>query len=378
MTLLSLSNIDQAYAYLDPIPFIANFNESLDEDGLEKSFRKTARDFEGVNGKLVISEKNELALDISSDYAEYRNIQADETTPAYEYMEPHPSILGGPVTKAYFIRRPSGRTSICLSFSHVLTDGYGLFLFMVCWASNARGEKAPKPICDRSILVSPESKEKITETPNNGLMKNSGLILVEKKEDIPNLYWDERILLRDSAEWRELNNVEGLSFNDMICARLWREAARDSRNKTSTFVCYVDIRRHVPSLGPLYFGNAVLVTSITKTVGDICSAKIEEVAYWIKEAVEKAPTKRELALKEIGMLRDYYGPDVFKRVITYTNDGIAVTNMSRAPIDALNFDRGIPVGIEVNLPKPRALWGIILPKGNDIKIMVTKSMPEEG
>jgi hypothetical protein len=52
-----------------------------------------------------------------------------------------------------------------------------------------------------------------------------------------------------------------LSPSDLLTARLWKEGTKDLAGPTS-LACPVDIRRHHGKLGPLFFGNAILMSSV--------------------------------------------------------------------------------------------------------------------
>jgi hypothetical protein len=232
--------------------------------------------------------------------------------------------------------------------SHVVGDGYSTFLFLTAWAARVRGDAPITPLCDRTILTNPSAR-----VPGHEILgdyfAHAGFFIVENDEPVQRLRWhfEERSLASLCSK------VPGLSSNDVLCATLWKEFLTNHQGAEATFSCVIDLRRFRPDLGPLFFGNAVLMAPTTRATKDVQSGSLAEVGEWIREAVDAAPKRIDAAIAELESARVSHGLAFFRRVRSMHKRAYAVTNLSRLPYGVLDFGSGSPVEFEAgNLPPP--------------------------
>jgi hypothetical protein len=369
---LPLSAIDHVYASpaIDPIPFVLRYGAELDPDRVVAAFWETAHDFLGVAGTLAAVDDHTLAFDLSRDRADVQVLCPEPGVSASSLVEPLVTTVGGPLARAYVIHEPGGSTSIALNMAHVVADGYGYLLFMIAWAARARGADAPSPNCDRSILSAPQARTAGARRFPPGNLPHSGFVLLERDARAPRLRFEERMRSVSGAEWQRGPGSQRVSFNDLLCASLWKEMIASEPDELTTFICYVDIRRHVPRLGPLYFGNAILSAAVTEVAGVVRASPVAELASRIRDAVRAVPERIGAALAELETLRAAHGLEVVPRLRTFSPSGLAVTNMSRAPFAAVDFGAGPPIGIDLAAEPPRCRGCVVLPAGEQLKLIV--------
>jgi hypothetical protein len=147
------------------------------------------------------------------------------------------------------------------------------------------------------------------------------------------------------------SEVAGLSFNDALCAALWKEdVARRAEDGDAGLCFVVDFRRFRRELGPLFFGNAVLMATLTRPAQEVARAPLAEVGQWIRQAVSDTPGRIDAAVAELESARATYGLDLFKRVRGAYTHAYAVTNLSRIPHETLDFGAGAPAEFEIGQP----------------------------
>lgn len=369
-----LSAIDHVYASpaLDPIPFLLRFRSELDPERIVAAFWDTAREFCGVAGTLARIDDHTLGFDVSQDRAEVRVLRAEAGVPSGALFQPLVTEMGGPLARAYVIRETDGTTSIGITLAHVVADGYGCLLFLAAWAARARGAKGPVPICDRSILSAPEARATGATPPPPGNLPESGFVLLERDVRDARLRWEELRLSPASEEWARVESAQRLSFNDLLCARLWKEAVVRKDEDLTTFICYVDVRRQLGAVGQLYFGNAVLAASVTEEMGVVRRTPVAELAKRIRDAVAAVPGRLGAAVAELEVLLAARGLGVVPLFRTFSPTGFAVTNMSRAPFSMLDFGAGPPLEVEVPAEPPHCQGCVVMPAGHDLRLLVAK------
>jgi hypothetical protein len=363
MSLVELSAIDHAFMHDsgDPSTFVMRLPYEVDVERLAGPFRETARACEGAAGVLVVRD-NTGFIDLSRDACVIEERSAGGDTPLLDCAYMVKTELGLPLAHARITHLGKERgTAISFSLNHAVGDAYSTVMFMAAWAARARGELAPPFKCDRSILTNPAARTRDFEV--RGIrMPHSGFTILPREEPKQRMRWHFEERLRS-----ELGAVgSGLSFNDALCATLWKEdVARRAGDGDASFNFLVDFRRFRSNLGPLFFGNAVLVATVTRPAKEVLNASVVEVGQWIRQTLADAPGHIDAAVAELESARATLGTDFFKRLRGIYNHAYAVTNLSRMPHEALNFGGGPPVEFELGVPPQWCPSCAVLP-GRDV------------
>jgi hypothetical protein len=372
---VALSALDHVVAdkLAGPIQLVFEFPAQLDARRLVDAYHETAQRYVGVASTLMRIDEHTLGLRLSPDASVIRVTDDGPEAPLHACVDPAGTGFGEPLARARIVNRGSRGTAIGFSLAHAVADGYGFFLFLAAWAARTRGVDLPRPNCDRTLLTRPEARGQGTAPSAGGPLPMSGFTVVEREEP-PLRFAIETRLLPPTDPSRQKQGAPGyFSSNDLLAASLWMEAMEGVSFATTTFASPVDVRRHRPELGPFYFGNAFLHASIARRTADVRSASVAEVAGWIRAAVAEVPARLDGALAELERLWSSQGLAILPRVYGYPPDtGFLVSNMTRVPIQALDFGAGPPVRLE-HLPAPAyARMAFVLPDVDDVRVLLAR------
>ncbi len=372
MSLVPLSAIDHVFIYgsSDPSTFVMRLPAGLDVGRLVDTFHETARACQGAAGVLVARDRT-CYLDLSRHAAEIEEYSVSSERPLRECAWLVPAEIGAPLVRARIIHVGTERAvALSLSLSHAVADAYSTFLFLAAWAARARGEAALPFNCDRTFLTNAAARALPYEIRGQRF-ENAGFTILEREEPLVRLRWHFEERLRSELAPED----SGLSFNDALCATLWKEdVARRGGRADAKFCFTVDFRRFRPQLGPLFFGNAVLVATISRPAAEVARAPIGEVGQWIRQAVADAPSRIDAAVAELESARATYGLELFKRVRAIYTHAYAVTNLSRIPQDTLNFGTGAPREFHLGVPPQWCPSCAVLPGGDASHMRIAASV----
>lgn len=372
MPIEPLATLDYVFASeaYHPTHLILRFAAELDVDGLRTSFIATAREFVGVHATLTRLDERTLAFDLSREAAEVTVVDAEPEKPLGLCGSTIRTSIGEPLARAQVTRLGAGGTVIAFALSHAVADGYSYFLFLRAWAARARGAAFPPPTCNRAALDPSHGGIPASD----GRLTHSGFVLEDSPRRAMRMEerWVEPSVLNVSCA--EPGDKPAVSENDVLGALLWKECLAGSELAESTFTCPVDVRRHRPNLGPLFFGNASFVASLTLPTEHLRRASVEEVARRIRAAVDAVPTHIDAALQELDHVRRSRGLSVLPSFRSVpSNGGFFITNLSRIPIDVLDFGGGPPLALEpASWPAPMDCGCAVLRVGEKLRLLMAR------
>ena len=163
-----------------------------------------------------------------------------------------------------------------------------------------------------------------------------------------------------------------LFYNDVITAFLWKKYItkwNEGKNNPVTYVsCPFDYRRVLRILPRTYFGNALCCATASIDYENLVHASLGKLALLIRKAVGQVKEDYVLgSLEALGSLRRQRGLAAMEEIhVMHPQDGLVVTNISRLPVQNLEFDSGIPTGFQALSSAPRA--AAILPAQDGVDI----------
>jgi hypothetical protein len=148
----------------------------------------------------------------------------------------------------------------------------------------------------------------------------------------------------------EVKNVSAGSFteNDLITARLWKDSIpfwkKGTANPKIYITCPFDFRRVLTNFPKNYFGCALGFATATIDFQELVPASLADLALLIKNAVSKLKADYILnALNTLETLRQQAGLRAMEAVhLRHPEFGMIVTNLTRLPIQGLDFGAGAP------------------------------------
>ncbi len=235
-------------------------------------------------------------------------------------------------------------TLIGVSFSHLLGDGFSFFnTLRVLSELILKGSTSEVPFfIDRSMLTGGAYNREVN---TKRLFDETGYVMPRPPQPIS--YIDEQIQYSNSEltplkrEAMQLN--PRITNNDIVMADLLRRFHTSTPlgpNGELIVRCPVDYRRIYLQLPKNYFGNALKDAVAVFDPRAFAKLSLGEVACVIRDAIDSiTPETIELELACFEDLRQNYGSEVFE---TIGCPGLLVSNLSKLPLQTLDFGFGTP------------------------------------
>jgi shikimate O-hydroxycinnamoyltransferase len=384
MKTIPLTPIDHIFTGIGsyPIEFVFAYRDTIDPDRLLASLSEVVRHFVPVGSRLAQVSENTYALQQSDDGAQFQATESSATfgdpETRYSFLDPVNSVVGEPLTRIKLSQTPEGSV-IGVSMSHAVGDGFSYFYFLSAWARLFRGDTINEPFNGRDLLIPEHQTRTVNVTPSD-VLSDSGIFWDERRRAIARerIHWDRFHLSREKlgellAE-AQADADARLSFNDVIAAHLWKTyiAKWDSDNgEETTYVsCPVDVRRIIKGFPRTFFGNAVGLATRSLERGALAEAPLGRLTSIIRAAVASVDeTYMRNALSTLGAMRLQEGLAVLEENhVIHPRSGILITNLSRLPIQEIEFDAGPPVGFDILTPAVRG--AVVLPADGGVDIRV--------
>ncbi len=261
---------------------------------------------------------------------------------------------------------------LSVNMAHCLVDGYSFFYLLGFWA-RASHESLSKRII-AYFLASPKHKRELTSPPINSnfevpsdvddwLFHSTGLSYANPRQGFAaeNIKWSQFKITKDQI--REACDHQfshpkdlGLSWHDLVSVLVWQKSAelwpqQDRLRLTTAF----DFRRVFTQINSRYFGNAVLGAGLEKTLEEVQSQNILELAKSVRRStINFNATTVEKGLKSLAIMWSKHGNEFSSRChVSHPDKGLLVTNLTRLPTNQLNFGSGPPSRVVALTPAPR-------------------------
>ncbi|KAJ3677184.1 hypothetical protein LUZ60_002908 [Juncus effusus] len=238
-------------------------------------------------GALFVVARSDITLDDFNDFAPSTEMRNMFVPPA---GSPDPPCVLLMLQVTYF---KCGGVALGTAMHHTVIDARSAFHFIETWSSIARGEPnyTPPPCLDRTLIQARPDPIVLFDHPE---YKSNPKSLVPSGASAPYV----SSILKISK--KQVNALK-LRCSDMIGARVsgfraivalvWRCIclARKLASGTETrLYTMIDMRsRTNPPLPPTYFGNAVIRTSVSASVGDVISSPVSNVAKKLRGATNQ-------------------------------------------------------------------------------------------
>ncbi|NIN71682.1 MAG: hypothetical protein GTO46_07075 [Gemmatimonadetes bacterium] len=384
MTSIPLTPIDHIFTGVGsyPIEFVFAYGDTIDPDRLLASLQAATRHFVPVRSRLATVSDDTYALQESDEGVHFQLSESSATfgdpEARYSFLDPVNSVPGEPLTRIKLSQTPEGSV-LGVSMSHAVADGFSYFFFLSSWARLFHGGAVIEPFNGRELLI-PEPQARRDEVTTADVLSDSGIFWDERRRAIARdrIHWDRFHLSREQQS--ELLAEAGpdadarLSLNDVISAHLWKTYIAkwdgDDGEKTTYVSCPVDVRRIIKGFPRTYFGNAVGLATRSLERRALAEAPLGRLASIIRSAVASVDeTYMRNALSTLEAMRLREGLTVLEENhVIHPRSGILITNLSRLPVQEIEFDAGPPVAFDILTPAARG--AVVLPAadGADIRV----------
>jgi len=384
MKTLPLSPIDHVFTGVGsyPIEFVFAYENTIDSTRLRSSLDETLEQFWPLCSKLIKVSEHSYGLQPADDGLSFETTSSSETFEGAKdfsrFLDSVHSIEGEPLTKIRLTQTPRGSV-LGVSISHALVDGFSYFHFLSSWSRAFQGKRFLSPSHQRDLLIPQASDHQMLVTPDDVLTR-CGVFWGEKRRAFSRGQIHEERLLISKDTMKELlaeaqkETKVPLFHNDVITAFLWKRCITKwnaSKNNPIMYVsCPFDYRRVLRILPRIYFGCAVCVTTASIDYESLVHASLGKLALLIRKAVGQVKQDYILgSLRTLESLRQQRGLAAMEEIhVMHPQDGFLVTNISRLPIQSLEFGSGTPTGFQALSSSRRAAAILPAQDGVDIRI----------
>jgi len=381
-TTIPLSPIDHIFTGVGsyPIEFVFVYKDFIDEKKLRDSLENTLTYFPPaastlkIEGEQYVFEPHEpgYSLKIAT-----HKINFDKTTKREVFLDPVSTKEGEILTRIQLTNTPGGSV-LGVSISHAIVDGFSYFHFLSSWARVFNNLEIFPPSHERDLLMRPI--ERLEQIGSKEILEYAGLFYdrprVEIKRD--QLIWQTIHL--SSAELKiKLTEAQQdcksrLSFNDVIVATLWKkymqEWSKTDEDHMTYISCPFDYRRLLKDFPKTYFGNAVALATTPLSYERLMKSSLGELSMLVRKNIGQVNEEYiDAGLNALVCLREEFGVASFENVhVAHPENGLLVTNLSRLPVNQIEFGAGPPVKYEILTPANRG--AVILPDTDGVQVRV--------
>ncbi|NIN67900.1 MAG: hypothetical protein GTO63_24975 [Anaerolineae bacterium] len=364
------------------IEFVFAYQDRIDPGDLRRSLDRTLEHFWPLRSKLTRIAEHSYGFQPADDGLIFETSRSSEifedTDDVSHFVDSVHSVEGEPLTRIKLTQTPRGSV-LGLSISHALVDGFSLFHFLTSWSRVFQGQRILNPSCERELLTTETPELQGLVTPDEVLAR-CGLFWAGKRPPVSREQLrEERLLFSKEAMNELLAEAEEdcgvpLFHNDVLTAYLWRQCLTQwekGDGSPITYVsCPVDFRRILRTVPRTYFGNALCSATASIDYEGLVGASLGKLALLIRKAVSQVRQDYVSgSLQTLERLRHQRGLAVMEEIhVVPPQHGMLVTNVSRLPMQSLDFGGGIPTAFRALSSTQRAAG--ILPAEDGVEIRV--------
>jgi hypothetical protein len=245
--------------------------------------------------------------------------------------------------RLFFLKAIRFRNGLVLvpKLSHLAGDGYSYFLFLSTLAALARPSLVPFKARFLKLAVKPNhQRTALRDFLFRGAAPKppaQGSPLTVACDEIPRR--DVQAVIRDAA-----SSALRISTNDVLSALAMKKlikAGADRWAEEVRLAIPIDVRRKLEEYGRGFFGNGLLFHTLTFKRNHLENSPIGEIAGMIRKSMPLL--SKEAYLKFLMGLEETISAGRLEELRPYDPErGCLVTNLSKLPLDRLDFGTGSP------------------------------------
>jgi hypothetical protein len=357
MKRINISQVDTVFSSGSyPIEFLFYFARPISTKRLRSGLRRLSPLFwpafgEYRDGRIMFSRYRE------EDFFDEETV--DREFNIREIEEPITEILSRfalpELERLFFLKAIRFRNGLVLlpKMSHLAGDGYSYFLFLSALAALTRSSIVPFGTLFLRLALRPHHRRTALRD-----FLFQGEAPRPPRPQSPLTVTDAEIPRRDvQAVIREAVSAAGtrISANDVLSALALKRFIQDggfSRAGDIRLTIPIDVRGKVKEYGRGYFGNGLMFHTLTLKKESLQNSPSREIAGEIRKSLPLL--SRETYIDYLKSLEETISAGGLEELRPYDPErGCLVTNLSRLPLDKLDFGTGpprlsIPLTVERN------------------------------
>ena len=383
MSAVPLSPIDHVFTGTGsyPIEFVFEYAGHISAKELKSSLESVLKMFPPAQGSLEVGTDGLFRFNSSSTSWKFEEVQSDQifsqTSERECFIDPVFTFEGEPLLRVRLSQTPTGSV-LGVSFSHSVVDGFSYFYFLTAWAKQFHRKQVLPPSHERQLLIKTDTDNKAISAKD--VLQKAGLFLDRERQDIDrdHLIWEtisfSKAELAEMLESAQASCDVRLSYNDVIVAKLWQKYSeqwnKESENHDVYISCPFDFRRLLKEFPKNYFGNAVTLATTSIGIEQLKEASLADLALMIRKNISLVNESYiNGGLSTLYGLNKQHGIKINESIhVAHPSSGLLVTNLSRLPVNEIEFDAGPPIRYEILTPANRA--AVILPAEDGVQVRV--------
>ena len=346
MIKVNISQVDALFANgIYPIEFLFYFKEGLNTKKIRNALKKLSSVFWPMFGEYkdgVISYEKYVEGDCYDK--EVVNQEFAIPTTEKERLEVY-SQYSLPDTKKLFqlkITQFENGMILVPKMKHLAGDGYSYFYFLSSLAVLSQHTLLPSKSSLMQIFTKPHHRR--TALKNFSF---KGIDLNPSQQNSQYTIAVDEISRRDVQslirEVSESKNFQ-ISTNDVLSAMAVKKLVGAQKEFEGEFVeltIPIDVRRQVKEYGRRFFGNGIMLNKMRLKKENIENLPTEEIAVQIRKSMPSV--SKQSYVDYLTMLEEIISERKTEKFRPFDPaSGFLVTNISRLPVDKLNFGTGPP------------------------------------
>jgi hypothetical protein len=341
-----ISHVDALFSNgIYPIEFLFYFKKRLETRKIRSALKNLSSVFWPLmgeyNGGVITSKKYVEEMFFDEQEIEKKFTVPDTDRDKYAFFSQY-SLSD--LNQLFFLKVFHFRNGSIMipKMNHLAGDGYSYFFLLSILAQFSSSTIIPFKSFITKYFIKPNH--------NRIALKDFSFMGIEL---LPVAQEDNYEIEFEKIDRKELRSVikevssqqkKRISMNDILTAIAFKRIL-DKQTKfmgeTVDLTIPIDIRRHVKEYGVKFFANGIMLHKLTFNRGYVENAIAEELAIQIRKSMPEV--SRETYINYLNNLETIIlNKDSNKYKPFDPSSGCLITNISRLPVDKLNFGSGIP------------------------------------
>jgi hypothetical protein len=341
-----ISQVDALFANgAYPIEFLFYFRDGINTKKFRNALKKISSVFWpafGEYGDGIISFENYAEENFISAETVDRNFiipeSEEERLELYtQYRLPDTKRLA-----LLKITQFKNGTILVPKMKHLAGDGYSYFYFLSSLAALTRHNLLPSKSSILQVFSRPHHRRTALKS-----FSFEGLDLKSVRQSNQYIISVDKILRKDvQSSIRKVAESKNyrISTNDILSAMAVKKLAgiqKEFMGDSIDLTIPIDVRRRVKDYGWRFFGNGIMLHTMKLKKDDIVTLSANELAVQIREGMPSL--SKQYYLDYLAKLEELISIGNTEKFRPFDPEsGYLITNISRLPVDKLNFGTGPP------------------------------------
>jgi hypothetical protein len=346
MKKLNISQVDSIFSNGSyPIEFLLYYQNRLKTKNIRFALKKLSSSFWPIFGEYHAGCIHFYKYSENDCFdEEIVNHEFDSSESSKNIYKKYCNRTPSDLSRLFFLKiiQHKNGTVLIPKLNHLAGDGYSYFYFLSVLAAISQDSVVPfKKFVIRTIFKPQHHRTILKDFHFNNIELKP---LPEYKNLTIEFEAVSRPVVRNMIKELTTNLNEKVSPNDVLSAMVVRKSIEKQREYFGDdfqLTIPVDVRKQIKEYGPKYFGNGLMFNVTTFKTIDIEESAPDSIAVTIRKSLPEV--NRDTYLAYLTNLETMITRGETDKLKPYDPEkGCLVTNISRLPVNRLNFGTGNP------------------------------------